>query len=82
MFSRMLTGFMIVCLGLIVMFGFFAVLGLFSPAEVMWLTIGIALLALAVMVHSLRVKHHLDHEGQTETDLMRSLNDLRERRGF
>jgi predicted membrane channel-forming protein YqfA (hemolysin III family) len=82
MLSRMLTGFIVVCLGLIVVFAFFAVLGLFSPAEVMWLTIGIAVLAIVVTFHSLRVKHHLEHEGQTETDMMRSLNALRERRGF
>ena len=82
MLTRTLTAFMIVCLGLIVVFAFFAALGLFSPGDVMWLTAGIAVLAIGVMIHSTVVRRHLSEHGQTETDLMRSLNSLRERRGF
>jgi fatty acid desaturase len=80
MLSRTLTGLMIVCLGVIVVFAFFAALGLFSPGEVMWLTIGMAVLALAFIVHSLVVRRHLHEHGNR--DFMRPINRLRERRGF
>jgi heme exporter protein D len=80
MFGRMLTGFMITCLGLIAAFAFFAMLGLFAPADVLWLTIGMAVLAIAVLVHSLFVRHELGEGGRNE--VARSVNALRERRGF
>ena len=80
MLSRMLTGIIITCLGLIVVFGFFALLGLFEPGDVIWLTIGIAGLGAAVLVHSLLVRHELDEGGGNA--VARSVNALRERRGF
>jgi hypothetical protein len=80
MLSRTLTGLIIACLGVIVVFGFFAVLGLFDPGDVMWLTIGIAALAAAVLVHSMLVRHDLGRHGNRA--LFRRMNSLRERRGF
>jgi hypothetical protein len=80
MLGRTLSGFMIAFLGLVVIFGFFAMLGLFEPGEVMWLTIGIAALGAVVLVHSLLVRHELDEGGGNP--VARSVNALRERRGF
>jgi hypothetical protein len=78
--SRMLPMFMVVCLGVICLFGFFAVLGLFSPDDVLWLSLGVAALAIGVLAHSLWVRHAMDTHGNR--DLFRSVNHLRERRGF
>ncbi|MGH2983490.1 MAG: hypothetical protein ACRDK5_04430 [Solirubrobacterales bacterium] len=70
----------IVCLGVIVVFGFFAVLGLFDPGDVIWLTLGIAVLAAAALVHSMLVRRDFGKHGNR--DLFRTINRLRERRGF
>jgi hypothetical protein len=80
MLSRTLTGIMITCLGVIVVFGFFALLGLFAPGDVIWLTLGMAALGAAVLVHSALVRHELDEGGGNQ--VARSVNALRERRGF
>ena len=80
MFSRTLTGIIITFLGAIVIFGFFALLGLFSPGEVMWLTAGMGILAVAVLVHSMLVRHEVEEGGGNP--VARSINALRERRGF
>jgi hypothetical protein len=80
MVSRTLSGLMIAFLGVLVIFGFFALLGLFAPGEVIWLTIGVAVLGTAVLVHSLLVRHELDEGGANP--VARSVNALRERRGF
>jgi hypothetical protein len=80
MVSRTLTGLMITFLGVIVVFAFFALLGLFAPGDVLWLTIGMAVLAAAVLIHSLLVRHELGEGGMNE--VARSINALRERRGF
>lgn len=80
MLSRMLTGLIITCVGVIVAFTFFALLGLFAPGDVVWLTIAMAVLALAVVVHTLLVRHELGVGGKNE--VARSVNALRERRGF
>jgi hypothetical protein len=76
----MLTGVMIASLGMIVVFGFFAALGLFAPGDVIWLTGAMVVLAGAVAVHSLLVRHELGEGGRNE--VARSVNALRERRGF
>jgi tetrahydromethanopterin S-methyltransferase subunit C len=70
----------VVILGVIVLFGFFAVLGLFSPAEVLWLSIAVGVLAILFMIYSLRVRRHLGTHGNHR--MFRSVNRLRERRGF
>jgi hypothetical protein len=80
MFSRTLTGIMILFLGVIVIFGFFALLGLFAPGDVLWLTVGMGILGIAVLVHSALVRHELDEGGGNP--VARSINALRERRGF
>ena len=80
MFSRTLTGIIITCLGVIVIFGFFALLGLFAPGDVIWLTVGMTVLGAAVLVHSVLVRHELDEGGGNQ--VARSVNALRERRGF
>jgi hypothetical protein len=61
-------------------FGFFALLGLFAPGDVIWLTIAMAVLTAAVIVHALLVRHELA-EGR-KNEVARSINALRERRGF
>ena len=74
------TTLMMLAVGLVVLFVFFAALGAFSPAEAIIASVVAAILAAAFAVHMYRVHHALaDHGG---TDLHRHLNVLRERRGF
>jgi hypothetical protein len=71
---------MVICLGVVCLFAFFAVLGLFAPSDVLWLCALVAALALAVTAHSLWIRRHLGTHGNRE--MFRSVNVLRERRGF
>jgi hypothetical protein len=80
MLSKTLGPIWVVLLGTVVLFGFFALLGLFSPAEVMWLTAAVAALAVLFGIRSLLMRRQIDTHGNQ--DLFRSLNVLRERRGF
>jgi tetrahydromethanopterin S-methyltransferase subunit E len=80
MLSRMLGPLSVICLGLVVMFVFFATLGGVAPSEVVWPTIVVGVLALLLMVRSLLVRHELGARGRQAT--LRSVNALRERRGF
>jgi hypothetical protein len=80
MLSKMLGPLWVVLLGIVVLFGFFAVLGMFSPNEVMWLTVAVAALAVLIGIRSLLMRRQLNKHGNQE--LFRSLNVLRERRGF
>jgi len=80
MLSKMLGPVWVVLLGVVVLFGFFALLGLFSPDEVMWLTAAVAALAVLFGIRSLLMRRQLTQHGNQ--DLFRSLNGLRERRGF
>jgi hypothetical protein len=75
MLSRMLTGIIITSLGAIVVFAFFAALGLFAPGDVIWLTIAVAVLAGAALVHSLLVRRELAQGRMNE--FARSINALR-----
>jgi len=68
------------CLGVVVLFAFFAAIGGFSPGDVIWLSILVAVLAIAFTIHAVRVGHLLRRP--RSDDSMRALNDLRERRGF
>ena len=79
MLSRMLGPLTVICLGVVALFLFFAVLGGISPGEVIGLTIVVGVLALLLVVRSLVVRHELDAGGGNTT---RSANALRERRGF
>jgi hypothetical protein len=80
MLSRMLGPLSVICLGLVVMFVFFAALAGVSPSEVVWPTIVVGVLALLLLVRFLVVRHELGAGGTHLT--ARSVNALRERRGF
>jgi hypothetical protein len=80
MLSRMLGPISVLCIGAVVMFVFFAVLGGVAPSEVVWPTVVVATLALLFTVRSMIVRHRLEEHGNV--DMFRSINALRERRGF
>ena len=80
MLSRMLGPLSVICLGVVVMFVFFATLGGVAPGEVVGLTVVVAVLALLLLVRFLVVRHELGAGGTHMT--ARSVNALRERRGF
>lgn len=67
-------------LGAMVLFVFFWATGLFSPAEVLWLSMAIAVLAVLSLIHFLRVRRALGDPRHTE--LARTVHSMRERRGF
>ena len=79
MLSRMLGPLSVICLGAVAMYVFFAALGGISPSEVILPTIVVAVLALLFLIRSLVVRHELGAGGGTTA---RSVNSLRERRGF
>ena len=60
MLSKMLGPVWVVLLGVVVLFGFFALLGLFSPDEVMWLTVAVAALAVLIGIRSLLMRRQLE----------------------
>ncbi len=74
------SGFVALAAGLLVLFLFFAALGAFSPTETIIVSAIAAALAVVFGVHMYRV-HHALGEGHG-SDLHRSLNTLREHRGF
>jgi 4-hydroxybenzoate polyprenyltransferase len=80
MLSRMLGPLSVLCLGLVVVFVFFATLGGVAPGEVLWPTIVVGVLALLFAVRSLIVRHELSEHGNRA--MLRPVNSLRERRGF
>lgn len=79
MLSRMLGPLSVICLGAVSMYVFFAALGGISPSEVLWPTIVVGVLAVLFLIRSLVVRHELGSGGGTTA---RSVNSLRERRGF
>jgi hypothetical protein len=80
MLSRLLGPLSVLCLGLVVMFVFFAILGGVAPGEVLWPTIVAGALALLFAARSLFVRHKLGEHGNQS--MLRPVNSLRERRGF
>jgi uncharacterized membrane protein len=80
MLSRMLGPLSVICLGAVAMYVFFAALGGITPSEVIWPTIVVAVLAILFLARSLVVRHELGARGSHTTQ--RSVNVLRERRGF
>jgi len=80
MLSKMLGPISVVCLGAVVMFVFFATLGGVAPSEVLWPSIVVGVLVLLFAVRSLIVRHELAENGNQA--MLRSINSLRERRGF
>jgi hypothetical protein len=80
MLSRMLGPLSVLCLGVVVMFVFFAALGEVSPSEVLLPMIVIGALAVLFALRSLVVRHELGEHGNRS--MLREVNSLRERRGF
>jgi hypothetical protein len=78
--DRLGGAFWALCLGSIALFGFFAAVGSFAPAQVPLLTAAVAVLALAFAAHAAQVTRVL--RGSRSGETMRALNRLRERRGF
>jgi fatty acid desaturase len=78
--SGMLNFLWAACVGAVALFGFFAVLGGFSPSDVLWLTAIVAFLAALFVIHQVRVAHELGEHSDDE--LVRELQKIRERRGF
>jgi hypothetical protein len=76
----MLAIFCAVAVGLVVLFGFFAALGLFAPADVLWMCAVAAVLVIITGVHSFFVRRYYATHGNQE--FFRPANRLRERRGF
>jgi tetrahydromethanopterin S-methyltransferase subunit C len=74
------TTLMVLAAGLVVLFLFFAALGAFSPTETIVASIVAAVLAAVFAIHMYRVHHALEDGGGS--DLHRTLNLQRERRGF
>ena len=74
------TTLMLLGAGLVALFCFFAALGAFSPAETIVVSIVAAVFAVGFAIHMYRVHHALEEGGGS--DLHRTLNLQRERRGF
>jgi hypothetical protein len=78
--SALLNSLWAMCLGAVALFGFFAVMGGFAPGDVLWLSLVVAFLAAAFVIHQLRVTHEVsEHE---DDEMVRQLQRIRERRGF
>jgi hypothetical protein len=80
MLSRMLGPLSVLCLGIVVMFVFFATLGGIAPGDVLWPTIVVGALAMLFAARALFVRHKLGEHGNQS--MLRPVNSLRERRGF
>jgi hypothetical protein len=80
MLSKTLGPLWVFLLGVVVLFCFFAALGSVSLSDVAWLSAGIALVAILFGIRSLMMRKHMGTHGNQH--LFRSLNHLRERRGF
>ena len=78
--GRLSAVFWAVCVGIVVLFAFFAALQAFSPGDVLWLSAIVAALAVLCVVHFVRLRHHMnEHEHDA---FRRHINAFRERRGF
>jgi hypothetical protein len=69
-----------ICLGAVALFVFFSATGAVSPAEVLWLTVGVGVIAALALVHFVHVRRALDDRRHGE--LARRVHAMRERRGF
>jgi hypothetical protein len=78
---RLRLSFWIVVIGTIVLYVFFVLLATIPPGEVVALTAVIGLLAAIFTVRNARVAAQLGNRGG-DPHLRRSLNRIRERRGF
>ena len=77
-FERLNRAFWAGCLGIIVLFVFFAAIGGFSPADVIWLSALVFAMAIAFAFHAYRVRRQMAGPG----GLSREQQRMRERRGF
>jgi fatty acid desaturase len=75
MLSSMSDTFWILALAIIVLFAFFVALGAFKPDEVVWLTLGVAALAVLWTAHAVWDSRH--RQGRDPAAIRN-----RERRGF
>jgi fatty acid desaturase len=75
MLSTMSDTFWILVLSIIVLFAFFVALGAVGPTEVIWLTLGVAALAVLWTAHAVWESRH--REGRDPAAIRN-----RERRGF
>ena len=67
-----------IALGIVVLWLFFLVMGAVSLGDPLWLTIAMAVLGLAALLHLLHVRRVVDHN----PELARRAHMLREHRGF
>jgi hypothetical protein len=79
--SRLRLSFWIVVIGAVVLYGFFVVLATISPGQVAAVTVAVGALAAIFTIRNLRVAAQLADRGG-DPQLRRSLNRIRERRGF
>jgi membrane protein implicated in regulation of membrane protease activity len=70
--------FWVLALGAIALWGFFLIFGAFSPADPVWPTVAIGVLALLAALHFAHVRKVIDED----KDLARRTHMIRERRGF
>jgi len=70
--------FWLICIGIVILYGFFITLGGYSPGELVVVSIVVAVLIVLLFIHFTRVRHALDER----LELRREVNKLRERRGF
>ena len=80
MLSRTSGMLALICIGVVVLFVFFAALGAVKPSEVVLPTIIVGAFAVLFAVRALVVRHGLGEHGNQE--MFRTINALRERRGF
>jgi len=80
MLNRMLGPLSVLCLGAVVLFVFFAALGAITPSEMVVPAIVVGALGLLFAARALYVRHELGEHGNQA--MLRSVNSLRERRGF
>jgi hypothetical protein len=78
---RLRLSFWIVVIGTIVLYVFFVLLATISPGEVAALTAVVGALAVIFILRNVRVAAELANRGG-DPNLRRSLNRIRERRGF
>ena len=57
--SRVLNFLWALSVRAVALFGFFALMGGFSPGDVLWLTLIVAILAVLFVIHQMRVSHEL-----------------------
>jgi hypothetical protein len=74
-FATLSETFWVLVLALIALFAFFVALGAFAPGDVLWLTVAVALLALAWIGHAIWQNRHAHGR---DSRAVRA----RERRGF